>query len=1244
MIHRTKLLADLKLQVRDIENDLRERFASDPAYNNRLTADWQAARAAGRTSEALETWADAQFTQSAVAWVLACVFVRFCEDNHLLDAPLIAGVDASGQSAVARQEAFYLKNPIASDNEYLLDVFAATSRLPGLKDVIEVQRALLDAPVSVDMGRQLVRFFRATDADSGALAHDFADPDWNTRFLGDLYQDLSEAARKRFALLQTPEFIESFILDRTLTPALDIYRLEEVDVIDPTCGSGHFLLGAFERLAPRWLRQRPDNTNVALQAALDRVAGVDLNPFAVAIARFRLLVAVLKLAEVKKLRLAPDFHLHIETGDSLLHGFNQLDYRLAQAELALQHRQENLAIAADHHYAHAFAAENLAAVNAILSRKYAVVVGNPPYITVKDRALSELYRSRYASCSGKYALVSPFCERFWALARPTDNTRREGFVGLIVANSFMKREFGKKLVEDFFPAIDLTHVIDTSGAYIPGHGTPTVILFGRNRKPLTSVVRAVMGIKGEPSTPDDPAQGVVWSAILGQIDRRDSESEWVSVADVERATFAKHPWSIGGGGAAELRDFIESSKSTTLGELVHKRQVVVQMGSRSVTREYPELGFAAITGEDDVFVVPHDYRKRLAERYRYFVEGDQVRDWSIQPSDEVLFPYCDDDFSAHEPETIKSREHFWRFRTNLKNRLMFGKTPEESGIAWWELRFFVSSRLKVEPLITFGEVATHNHFVLDRGGKVFKQTAPVIKLPGEASEDDHLGLLGLLNSSTACFWFKQVCHNKGSTVDQQGARQRTAAFEDFYALNSTKVGQFPVASERPIALARKLDTLATERARYLPDALLAATVPTRDELSAARDEAKRLRALMIAWQEELDWQVYKIYGVLDEALCYAGEPPAVQLGERAFEIVLARQCAAGETNTTWFERHNAQPITAIPAHWPTDYRALVEKRITAIERLRDLALIERPECKRRWAGVDWETLEKAALENWLLDRLEAADLWPRDAQPSPRLRSVRELLEALAGDENFRRALDLYAGTGSDTHATLVELVQQASVPYLNALRYSDSGLRKHLVWQNTWSAQRREDAIDAEVSRALKGKDAAAIASEQNRRKASEVGDIPVPPKYKPVDFRDLSYWKLRGALDVPKERFVSFPGLERSQDVGSPLLIWAGYDARARALALANYLYEMVQREGSDVARVTPALTGLDELLPWVHQWHPEIDDDLGMSIGDYLQGLLTTQLNQHGLTLDQVRAWQAPAPARRPRGKRSSTATPA
>ena len=62
--------------------------------------------------------------------------------------------------------------------------------------------------------------------------------------------------------------------------------------------------------------------------------------------------------------------------------------------------------------------------------------------------------------------------------------RPAGYVGMITTNSFMKREFGAKLIEEYLPTVDLTHVIDTSGAYIPGHGTPTVILFGRHRTPV----------------------------------------------------------------------------------------------------------------------------------------------------------------------------------------------------------------------------------------------------------------------------------------------------------------------------------------------------------------------------------------------------------------------------------------------------------------------------------------------------------------------------------------------------------------------------------------------------------------------------------------------------------------------------------------------------------------------------------------------------------------------------------------
>ena len=122
----------------------------------------------------------------------------------------------------------------------------------------------------------------------------------------------------------------------------------------------------------------------------------------------------------------------------------------------------------------------------------------------------------------------------------------------------MKREFGKKLIEAFLPRVDLTHVIDASGAFIPGHGTPTVILFGRHRPPVASTLRTVMGIRGEPATPDDLGRGLVWSAIVAQIDQPGSQSDFVSVGGLgTRARSNEHPWSIGGGGGAELKEQLD---------------------------------------------------------------------------------------------------------------------------------------------------------------------------------------------------------------------------------------------------------------------------------------------------------------------------------------------------------------------------------------------------------------------------------------------------------------------------------------------------------------------------------------------------------------------------------------------------------------------------------------------------------------------------------------------------------------
>ena len=91
MIDRTQLLADLQAVLRTLEADLLERSEEMPEVRGALTGEHQRARKADRTAQSYGDWRSDYITQIAAAWVLSCVFVRFLEDNRLVDPPRIAG-------------------------------------------------------------------------------------------------------------------------------------------------------------------------------------------------------------------------------------------------------------------------------------------------------------------------------------------------------------------------------------------------------------------------------------------------------------------------------------------------------------------------------------------------------------------------------------------------------------------------------------------------------------------------------------------------------------------------------------------------------------------------------------------------------------------------------------------------------------------------------------------------------------------------------------------------------------------------------------------------------------------------------------------------------------------------------------------------------------------------------------------------------------------------------------------------
>ncbi|MBO6936774.1 MAG: BREX-2 system adenine-specific DNA-methyltransferase PglX [Deltaproteobacteria bacterium] len=1172
-------LAAAQPVLKQLDKDLLARAKASPAVDAALKARHTQEKEEKRTAAGFKQWRERFVGQVGAAWLLSCVFVRVLEDRGLTKTIRIAGPGAADA-----QRLFFEMAPSLTERDYLLTVFRELTHYPASARLFDARHnpVWMLAP-SAEAAKALLALFRTPSADTPA----FRFGQESTRFLGDLYQDLDESVRKRFALLQTPDFVEAFILDRTLEPAIAKFGLDDTDLIDPTCGSGHFLLGAFDRLFEHRLRAEPgiERRQAALKA-LSQVAGADINPYAAAIARFRLTLSFLEKGGYAAIADAPELPIHVAVADSLLYN-PQLE-------------QQDFAFVEEGFERRAYELEDAAEAKAVLHREYAAVVGNPPYITVKDKALRDRYRALYPSAHGLYSLACPFMERFFQLAR------KSGRVGKITANSFMKREFGAKLIEDYLPTVDLDLVVNTSGAYIPGHGTPTVLLFGARRPPKEATVLSVLAKRGEPTTPADPAKGLVWTSIAEHWDELGYDDDYITVSKIDRSLLEAHPWTLAGGGAMELKTLLEQRAEGTLGDQVSS------------------IGFMCITKQDDVFSQDRGVLTRhgIANDWlREFVSGGHVRDWSVGSDQEVLYPYMAAAELRDVRRTTPAGRFLWRFRRVLESRAVFGgKDFKQAGRKHYEYGQIPSDRT-TGPAIAFAEVATHNHFVLDRGGKVFNRTAPIIKLPASATEEDHLALLAYLNSSTACFYMSLVSYPKGM---HNGSESNATPFLVRYAFDGSKVAQVPLPPnwaanrERFAQLGRISAEIAGQRGEMTFEACVANT----SDPSAAFDQTvaarQRLLRRLVAVQEEIDWLAYECFGLCENATYHRIETePELRLGARLFERRLSRTLGGDD----WFRWHETQAVGPDALDLPAEYRALERRRETTLDQ-GNLGMLEAPTAKRRWvqpagkAAQELETDEKILREQrstWLANRVETTF---RSGEPG--LRTTLDLRQRFEEDEPLVRvlsSLDDESGPG----ILIDRYVRPASVPYLDAWTYDESGLTKRAQWRETWRLQRQEDLGDPPTTI-----------------------PIPIPPKYARKDYRSNTYYSLRGTLDVPKERFIAYPGCESDED-GEPVYGWAGWDHEQRAKALATLYYDRKTNAGWGKVRLTPMLAGLRELQFWLDLWHDEPSDHYGgTSPADYYRSFVNGECQTHGLTHDDLKAWRPPGKSQRKNRTRASGST--
>jgi hypothetical protein len=270
----------------------------------------------------------------AAAWVyLSCVAV-WAEDHDLV-MPLLR----SGPPDVVR-------NP-ASSPLWLGRAFQQLAVHPATQWLLHpaYQPQLWAGTPSPQAASDLIDWW-ATEAPS--LSYPTVDgypPSISGWPIGDLLTVLSPQRRENHALVQTPHFVADLILDRTLLPAADEFRDEvPLRLIDPACGTGHFLIRAVDYLwpwyttgvmTPRAVVGQPPVTggtihppDRAARLILAGVDGVDIDPLTAAVARLRMTVYIGHLMAQSRLISGPlrlaaipaSVTPRVAVGDSLLLG------------------------------------------------------------------------------------------------------------------------------------------------------------------------------------------------------------------------------------------------------------------------------------------------------------------------------------------------------------------------------------------------------------------------------------------------------------------------------------------------------------------------------------------------------------------------------------------------------------------------------------------------------------------------------------------------------------------------------------------------------------------------------------------------------------------------------------------------------------------------------------------------------------------------------------------------------------
>ncbi len=676
--------------------------------------------------------------------------------------------------------------------------------------------------------------------------------------------------RKAGGVYYTPQYIVDYIIRETIGRKIDSTKpIPTITTLDPACGSGSFLVGAYTFFLDSYLSHYTGEKNLkkSLKSGviyesgvntyrlsieekqrilLANIFGVDIDPIAVEVTKLSLYLKLLEheteesremLFKHSDLKMLPNLDENIRCGNSLI----ESDF----------YRDKDLPLLGDYEMRKVNAFDWKKAFPKIFQMGgFSTVIGNPPYVRIQEMKKSapdqvEYYKTEYqAAAEGNYDLYTLFLEKGLSLLNP------QGRLGMICPNKFFTAQYGRPIREILASGKHLSHVVNFGHNQVFDNATTyTSLLFLEKKSSEEMRYVKVSDLEGWKAEQD--------LTLKTRTEKRKSTKKATAMPEgpisetgmiaCESITAAEWNFTVGKGAAL----FEKLSK------------MPVKLG------DVANIFVGLQTSADNVFILDYIsetthsirlYSKILQEErvfekalFHPIISGTDVGRYSPLPSRQyILFPYYTQgerveliSFKEIEEKYPRTAAYFQENRKKLSGREN-GKFKGK-GQTWHGYIYLKNMAKQNHVKLCIPRLVNRLHAAFDGDGSHFLDNVDVGGLtirPDNISTLSLEYLLALLNSRVLVYFFPFI----------------SAPFRGgWLSANRQFIEKLPI-----VVPSTKQERKIHDRLAELVNQMLAAQVKLREAISDADRKLSEQRISIL--DNQIDALVYELYGLTDEEI------------------------------------------------------------------------------------------------------------------------------------------------------------------------------------------------------------------------------------------------------------------------------------------------------------------------------------------------------------------------------------------